>query len=113
MRSKMLLTAALTLSLALGLSACGTLYSKSHDWKLPAGLGNYTLTAQMDVSLFTRTATILVNGKPVLTGQAYFWSDTIDMDGTVDRFPIHGTCSESAKTCDVSIAGFHAATLTF
>jgi hypothetical protein len=111
MRSKMLLTAALTLSLAL--SACGTIYSKSHDWKLPAGLGNYTITAQMDIAFLTRTATILVNGKQVLTGQAWFWSDTIDMDGTVDHFPIHASCSESAKTCDVSIAGFHAATLSF
>jgi hypothetical protein len=109
MRSKALLTAALALSL----SACGTLYTKSHDWKLPAGLGRYTITARMDVGLLTRTATILVNDKTILTGEAWFWSDTIDMDGTVDHFPIHALCSKSAKTCDVSIAGFHAATLSF
>lgn len=109
MRSKALLTAALTLAL----SACGPLYSRSHDWKLPAGLGNYTLTARMDFGFLTRTATILVNDKPILTGQTWFWSDTIDMDGTVNHFPIHATCTESAKTCDVSIAGIHAATLQF
>lgn len=109
MKPKALVAAALAVSL----SACATLYSTSRDWKLPAGLGNYTLSATMSASLFTWEATISVNGKEVLTGQSFFWSDTVTMSGTVDRLPVAAVCNQHEKTCDVSIAGIHAAVLRF
>ena len=113
MTTKVFSKALLTAFLSIMLAACATLYSSSHDWKLPAGLGNYVITAKIDVGFLTRQATISVNGKEVLTGQSYFWSNTINMSGTVDHFPITAVCDRDAKTCDVAIAGIHAATLQF
>lgn len=99
--------------IALTLSACTTLYSKERDWKLPGGLGRYTLSARMDISFFTRQITISVNNREVLYGEGYLWSDTIDMAGSLDGFPIAATCDKNAKTCDVTIANIHAAKLSF
>jgi hypothetical protein len=98
---------------ALLLSACGTLYTTSHDWHLPGGLAKYTITATMDVGLFVSHATIAVNGREILSGDSGFLSDEIDMSGSVDNLPITAVCSKSNKHCDVSIAGIHAATLSF
>jgi hypothetical protein len=98
---------------ALALSGCTTLYSKEKEWKLPGNLGHYTLAARMDVSFLTRRITISVNNRELLYGEGYLWSDTIDMSGNLDGFPISAACNKSAKTCDVSIAGFRAATLDF
>ena len=109
MKRKLLL---LTL-LALALGGCTTLYSKEKDWKLPGSFGNYRLTARMDISFFTRQITISVNDREVLYGEAYLWSDTVNMSGNVDGFPIAATCDKNAKTCDVTVANFHAATLAF
>jgi len=106
-------TALLTILAAVALSACTTLYSKDREWKLPAGLGNYLISAKIDVGFLTRHATISVNGKEVLTGESYIWSNTITMSGTVDHFPISAVCDRDAKSCDVSIAGIHAAALQF
>ena len=109
MRIKVLLATAM----AALLSACGTLYSTSRDWNLPAGMGHYTLSARVSVGFLTREATISVNGRDVLTGQSYIWSDSITMSGAVNGLPIEAVCDRDAKTCDVSIAGFHAAQLKF
>lgn len=95
------------------LGACTTLYTTSRDWRLPGGLAKYEITATMDVGLFVSDATIAVNGRQVLSGQSFFWSDTIDMSGTVDQLPILAACNKSSKRCEVSIAGIHAATLSF
>jgi hypothetical protein len=101
------------LALPLALSACTTLYTKERDWKLPGGLGRYTLSARMDVGFLTRTITISVNNRELLSGSGYLWSDQIDMTGNLDGFPLAASCHKDAKTCDVSIAGFQAATLNF
>jgi hypothetical protein len=106
-------TALLTAVAAVALSACTTLYSKDREWKLPAGLGNYVISARVDVGFLTRTATISVNGREILTGEAYFWSNSITMSGTIDHFPITAVCDRDAKSCDVAIAGIHAAALQF
>ena len=103
----------LVLLLSLGLSACATLYTTTRDWKLPGGLARYTITAQLNVGFFSRSAIISINGRPLLTGTSYFWSNTIEMSGSYDGVPIAAICDDSAKTCDVSIANFHAATLKF
>jgi len=97
----------------LALSACGTLYTTSHDWRLPGGLAQYTITATMDVGLLVSDASIAVNGRRVLAGQSFFWSDQIAMEGTVDNLPITALCDKGSKRCEVSIAGLHAATLDF
>ncbi len=97
----------------LSLSACTTVYSKDHEWKVPGGLGHYTLSARMDISFLTRQITLSVNNREVLYGEGYLWSDTIDMSGSLDGFPIMATCDKNAKTCDVTIANIHAATLSF
>lgn len=109
MKTRMVLAAIL----AAALSACGTLYSTSRDWKLPAGLGHYTLSARVSIGLLTRQATISVNGRDVLSGESWIWSDTIAMSGSVEGLPIEALCDRDAKTCDVSIAGMHAALLKF
>jgi hypothetical protein len=109
MLKKTLLPGAATLAL----SACGTLYTTSHDWRLPGGLAQYTITATMNLGLFVSDASIAVNGRPILTGQSFFWSDEIAMSGTVDGLPIVALCDKGSKRCDVSIAGLHAATLSF
>ncbi len=109
MSKKALVLAAATLAL----SACGTLYTTSRDWRLPGGLANYTISATLNVGLFVSNATIAVNGREVLSGQSFFWSDQIDMAGTVDNLPINAACDKSSKRCEVSIAGIHAATLSF
>ena len=109
MKGRSLLLAMLTLAL----SACSTLYSKERDWKLPGGLGRYTLSARMDISFLTRQITISVNNREILYGESYLWSDQIDMNGTLDGFPMTATCDKNAKTCDVNIANIHAATLSF
>jgi len=106
-------TALLTAVVAVALSGCTTLYSKNREWKLPAGLGNYVISAKIDIGFLTRHATISVNDRAVLTGEAYFWSNTITMSGTVDHFPITAVCDRDAKSCDVAIAGIHAAVLQF
>jgi hypothetical protein len=98
---------------ALALSACTTLYSKERDWKLPGGLGRYTLSARMDISFFTRQITISVNNREVLYGEGYLWSDLINMNGSLDGFPMTAVCDKNAKTCEVTIANIHAATLSF
>lgn len=98
---------------ALALSACGSLYTTSHDWRLPGGLAKYTITATMDVGLFVSHATIAVNGREILSGTSGFLSDEIDMTGSVDNLPINAACNKSSKRCEVSIAGIHAATLSF
>lgn len=103
----------LALALILPLCACATIYSKQRDWRLPAGLGNYVLSARMDVGFLTRRITISVNGRDVLTGEAYWWSDRIAMSSQIDNLPIDAVCSQSGKTCDVNLLGIHAATLTF
>jgi hypothetical protein len=108
MRNTLLLAAT-----ALLLSACGTLYTTSHDWRLPGGLAQYTITATLSVGLFVSDATIAVNGRQILAGESYFWTDLIDMSGTVDGLPINALCNKGSKVCDVSIAGIHAATLKF
>ena len=109
----MLKKALLLTTSTLALSACGTLYTTSHDWQLPGGLANYVITATMNVGLFVSDATISVNGRQVLAGQSFFWSDQIGMEGVVDNLPITAACNKSSKTCEVGIAGIHAATLSF
>ena len=109
----MLKKALLLTTSTLVLSACATLYTTSHDWRLPGGLANYVITATLNVGLFVSDATIAVNGRQVLAGQSFFWTDLIDMSGTVDGLPINALCNKSSKNCDVSIAGIHAATLSF
>ena len=113
MRIRALLTPLLATLTAVGLSACGTLYSKSHDWKLPGGLGRYTLSARLDVGLFTRSVTLSVNGEEVLSGTSGFWSHHVDMSGAYKGVPLAASCDTDEKKCDVSIANFHAATLNF
>lgn len=100
-------------AVALALSACGTLYTTSHDWRLPGGLAKYTITATMDVGLFFSHATIAVNGREILAGDSAFLSDEIDMSGAIDNLPIVAACNKSSKRCEVSIAGIHAASLSF
>jgi hypothetical protein len=99
--------------LSLALAACGTLYSKSHDWKLPGGLGHYTVSARLDVGLFVRTVTISVNGEQVLSGSSGFWSHRIDMSGEYKGVPLNADCDTDDKKCDISIAAFRAFTLDF
>ncbi len=99
--------------LALSLSACVTLYSKEREWKLPAGMGHYLISARLNAGLLTREAVISVNGQEVLRGSAFFWSNTITMSSTFEQLPIDALCDREAKTCDVRIAGIHAASLKF
>ena len=103
----------LTMALAILLSSCATLYSTSRNWQLPGGLGGYALTAKMDIGFFTRVITISVNGRELLTGQTYFWSDSITMSGTINNLPLNAVCSVGSKKCAIAIAGIHAVTLNF
>jgi hypothetical protein len=103
----------ITIALALSLAACASLYTTSRNWKMPAGLGDYDLTATMSVGLLIRQITISVNGRELLAGQSWFWSDSIDMEGTIDRFPIAALCHIDVKQCDVTIAGIRGITLNF
>jgi hypothetical protein len=99
--------------LAVALTACGTMYSRSHDWKLPGGLGRYTVSARLDAGLFMRTVTISVNGEEVLSGSSGFWSHQIDMNGAYKGVPLEAACDTEEKKCEVSIASIHAVTLSF
>ena len=103
----------LTIAVILSLSACAPIYSTTRDWKAPAFLGNYNVSATMNVGLLINDVTISVNGRQVLAGQTWFWSDTISMEGTVERLPIVALCSIGAKTCDVTIAGIRGVKVNF
>jgi hypothetical protein len=107
--TRKLLAACLTLTL----SACGTLYTASRDFRLPGGLARYDISATMNVGLFVSSASIAVNGREVLSGTSGFLSDTIVMNGEVDHLPIEAVCNKSDKRCDVSIAGLHIGVLSF
>lgn len=103
----------LTITLALTLSACAPLYTTTRDWNAPPILGDYRVSATMNVGLFINDVTISVNGRQVLAGQTWFWSDTITMEGTVQNLPITALCSISGKTCDVTIAGISGVRVNF
>lgn len=98
-------TALGALVLALSLSACAPLYSTTRDWKAPPFVGDYTVSATMNVGLFITDVTISVNGRQALAGQQWFWSDTLTLEGDVQHVPIAALCHIKAKTCDVTIAG--------
>jgi hypothetical protein len=108
--SKRILT---TMVLALALSACAPLYTTTRDWRAPAILGDYKVSATMNVGLLISDVTISVNGRQVLAGQSWFWSDNITMEGTVENLPIVALCNISGKTCDVTIAGFAGVKVNF
>ena len=91
--------------LSLPLSACVTLYSTTRDWKAPPLVGDYTVSATMNVGLLISDVTISVNGRQVLAGQQWFWSDNLTLEGDVDHVPIAALCHIKAKTCDVTLAG--------
>lgn len=103
----------LTIALAFSLSACAPIYTTTRDWKAPSILGNYNVSATMNVGLLINDVTISVNGRQVLAGQTWFWSDTISMEGTVERVPIAALCSIGGKTCDVTIAGISGVKVNF
>ena len=103
--------ASLAAMLAGTLTGCMTLYSTDRSWKLPGTSGSYSLSARMNIGLLTREATISVNGRELLRGSSYFWSDRIHMSGTLEGLPIDADCSEGSRACKVTIAGLHAATL--
>ena len=103
----------LVVASAIALSACAPLYSTTRDWRTPPLLGNYELSATLSVGIFTWGAAISVNGRELLSGQSFFWTDTVAMSGTIDQFPIAAICAKNAKTCDVTIAGIHAGVLRF
>lgn len=91
--------------LALSLSACAPLYTTTRDWKAPPMLGDYTVSATMNVGLFISDVTIYVNGEKALAGQSWFWSDTLTLEGDVKHIPVAALCHIKAKTCDVTLAG--------
>lgn len=93
------------IALALSLSACAPLYSTTRDWKVPPVIGDYTVSATMNVGLFITDVTISVNGRQALSGQQWFWSDNLTLEGDVQHVPIAALCHIKAKTCDVTIAG--------
>ena len=103
----------LVVALALSLSACASLYTTSRDWKLPAGLGDYTLKANLSVGLFIRRIEISVNDKPILAGESWFWQDTVTMEGAVHGIPLAALCHINDKQCDLTIAGFAGISLKF
>lgn len=102
-----------SITLALSLSACVNLYSTSRDWKLPLGMGNYDLKAEMSVGLFQRQVTISVNDQPILSGQSWFWEDSITMQGEVQHIPLSALCHINDRQCDLTIAGFSGISLNF
>ncbi|GEM_PF-1800108 len=106
-------TALCTIVLALFLSACVPLYTKTRDWKAPPIVGDYTVSATMNVGLLINDVTISVNGRQVLAGQSWFWSDSITLEGEVERLPIVALCHIKAKACDVTLAGLLNAKLKF
>ena len=91
--------------LALSLSACAPLYTTTRDWKAPPVIGDYTVSATMNVGLLITDVTISVNGEQVLAGQSWFWSDTLTLEGDVKHVPIAALCHIKDKTCDVTLAG--------
>ena len=93
------------IALALSLSACAPLYTTTRDWKAPPFVGDYTVSATMNVGIFITDVTISVNGQQVLAGQQWFWSDTLTLEGDVQHIPIAALCHIKAKTCDVTMAG--------
>jgi len=103
----------LSIALALSLSACVPLYTKTRDWKAPPIMGDYTVSATMNVGLLTRDVTISVNGRQALAGQSWFWSDTLTLEGEVEHVPVVALCHINAKTCDVTLAGLLNARLKF
>lgn len=103
----------LILALALTLSACASLYTTSRDWKLPAGLGDYSLKANLSVGLLMRNVDISLNEKTILAGQSWFWEDTITMEGAVQGIPLAALCHVDDKRCDLTIAGFSGIKLKF
>ncbi|TXH02611.1 MAG: hypothetical protein E6R07_14905 [Nevskiaceae bacterium] len=104
---------ALAATLTALLGGCATLYSTTREWKLPGGLARYTLKAQMSFGFLTRQIAISINDRPLLTGESYWWSDTTTMSGAIEGLPLDATCNNAAKTCEVAIAGIHAASLKF
>jgi hypothetical protein len=103
----------LTATMALFLSACAPLYTTTRDWKAPPIVGDYTVSATMNVGLLISDVTISVNGRQALAGQSWFWSDSITLEGEVERLPIVALCHIKAKTCDVTLAGLLNAKLKF
>jgi hypothetical protein len=95
----------LAITLALSLSACAPLYTTTRDWKTPPFIGDYTVSATMNVGLLISDVTISVNGRQALAGQSWFWSDTLTLEGEVEHLPIVALCHIKAKTCDVTLAG--------
>jgi hypothetical protein len=95
----------LVVTLALALSACVPLYSTTRDWQAPPFVGDYKVSATMNVGLLISDVTISVNDRQVLAGQSWFWSDTLTLEGAVERVPIVALCHIQAKTCDVTLAG--------
>lgn len=98
-------TVACVLALSSSLSACVPLYTTTREWKAPPVIGNYTVSATMNVGLLISDVTIFVNGRQVLAGQSWFWSDNITLEGAVDHVPIAALCHIKAKDCDVTLAG--------
>lgn len=92
-------------ALVLSLSACAPLYTTTREWKAPPMIGNYTVSATMNVGLLISDVTIFVNGRQVLAGQSWFWSDNITLEGDVDHIPIAALCHIKAKDCKVTLAG--------
>lgn len=103
----------LTSTLAFALSACAPIYTTTRDWQAPPFLGNYDVSATMNVGLLISDVTISVNGREVLAGQSWFWSDSLTLEGEVNHLPIAALCHIKAKTCDVTIAGIPGITLNF
>jgi hypothetical protein len=94
-----------TIILAFSLSACAPLYTTTRDWKAPPFVGDYTVSATMNVGLLISDVTISVNGRQALAGHSWFWSDTLTLEGDVEHVPIAALCHIKAKTCDVTLAG--------
>jgi hypothetical protein len=95
----------LAAALALSISACAPLYTTTREWKAPPMLGDYTVSATMNVGLLISDVTIYVNGRQALAGQSWFWSDDLTLEGDVQHVPIVALCHIKAKTCDVTLAG--------
>lgn len=99
------ITALIAAVLSLGLGACATLYTSKREWRLPGGLVRFDVSAELKVGLLTRRATIAVNGREILSGEAWFWSDSIDLAGEFEGLPINALCHTGEKVCELTIAG--------
>lgn len=91
------------------LSGCSDLYSRQAQWPLPKAWGHHQLVARMNVGLFMWNVDVSVDDQPILSGESWFWSHSIDLSGQYAGLPITAHCDKDQHACDIGLAGLNVA----